>query len=87
MQAFVVRLWSLVKPENPTLLLDRPVDELPVVSDRGWNRVANGSTWLSVLVWWLAVQLVGLAAWPLTVVALPRFRDRGSPWRRQRACC
>jgi YYY domain-containing protein len=49
---------------NP--MLDVPVDELPVLRDRGWNRAANDSPALAILVWWLAIQALGWAAWPLT---------------------
>lgn len=49
---------------NP--MLDTPVDELPILRDRGWNRPANDSPALAILVWWCAVQALGWAAWPLT---------------------
>ena len=63
--------------EDKTLLLDRPVDELPVVADFGWNSLASRSTPLAVLVWWLAVTLIGALAWPLTFVVFRNLADRG----------
>ncbi|MCR4405353.1 MAG: DUF2298 domain-containing protein [Anaerolineae bacterium] len=63
--------------EDKTLLLDRPVDELPVVADFGWNDLASRSTPLAVLVWWLAVTFIGALAWPLTFVVFRHLADRG----------
>jgi len=63
--------------ESKTLLLDRPVDELPVVDDFRWNRVASRHHLLAVVVWWVAIELLGLIAWPLAFVVVPNLRDRG----------
>ncbi|HIP95740.1 MAG TPA: hypothetical protein EYH32_00810, partial [Anaerolineae bacterium] len=63
--------------EDKTLLLDRPVDELPVVADYGWNVLASRSTPLAALVWWLVVTLIGALAWPLTFVVFRNLADRG----------
>ncbi len=60
-----------------SLLLDRPVDELPVIAERGWNPVANAHPLLSVITWWMAVQVLGLLALPLTTVVFHRLADRG----------
>ncbi|MFQ5856588.1 MAG: DUF2298 domain-containing protein [Anaerolineae bacterium] len=60
-----------------TLLLDRPVDELPAVNDRGWNTIANTNIVTSILVWWAVVQLLGLLALPLTFVVFRNLVDRG----------
>ncbi|MDH7487753.1 MAG: DUF2298 domain-containing protein [Anaerolineae bacterium] len=84
----LARLWptseraSAPQPPEPekerkSLLLDRPVDELPVVNDFRWNRWASRSTVGAVVVWWLALAVLGLAAWPLTFVVFPNLRDRG----------
>jgi uncharacterized membrane protein len=59
------------------LLLDRPVDALPVVDDYRWNRWANGNHALAVVVWWAVVELIGLLAWPLTATALGHLADKG----------
>jgi len=60
-----------------TLLLDQPVEQLPVVQDFRWNRLASENALLAILTWWLAVQVLGFLAWPLTYVAFNHFRDRG----------
>ncbi len=59
------------------LLLDRPVGQLPVVADFGWNRWASNSTVGAVLVWWLVVSLLGWLAWPVVFVVFRGLRDRG----------
>jgi uncharacterized membrane protein len=60
-----------------SLMLDRPVDELPVVHDFRWNTAANRSAGLAILVWWLAVQLIGWLAWPLARRLFSPLADRG----------
>jgi YYY domain-containing protein len=54
-----------------------PVGELPVVADYGWNRWASASTPGAVLLWWLAIGMLGWLAWPLTFVVFRGLRDRG----------
>jgi len=63
--------------ERKSLMLDRPVDELPVVNDFRWNRWASRSTIGAIVIWWLALAVLGLAAWPLTFVIFRNLRDRG----------
>ncbi len=65
------------KEESKTLLLDGPVDELPIVDDFHWNRVASRHHWLAVVIWWVAIELLGLIAWPLAFAVFPNLRDRG----------
>ncbi|UCC89249.1 MAG: glycosyltransferase family 39 protein [Anaerolineales bacterium] len=60
-----------------SLLLDRPVDELPVVDDYHWNSLANRSALVAILTWWLAIQLIGWLAWPLAQRLFYRLPDRG----------
>jgi YYY domain-containing protein len=60
-----------------SLLLDRPVDELPVVDDYHWNSLANRSALAAIFVWWLAVQVIGWLAWPLANRLFRRLPDRG----------
>ncbi|HJX38120.1 MAG TPA: DUF2298 domain-containing protein, partial [Anaerolineae bacterium] len=60
-----------------SLLLDGPVDELPIIDEWGWNPVANAHPLLSVISWWLAIQILGLLALPLTTVVFHRLADRG----------
>jgi YYY domain-containing protein len=63
--------------QRKSLLLDVPVDELPVVNDFRWNRWASQSTVGAVVVWWLALTVLGLVAWPLTFVVFRHMRGRG----------
>ena len=60
-----------------SLLLEGPVDELPVIRDRGWNRLANSHPLLSILFWWLAVEVLGLVALPLTLLVFHHLADGG----------
>jgi YYY domain-containing protein len=59
------------------LLLDRPVGELPVVADFGWNRWASESTAAAVVLWWLTISALGWLAWPLCFTLFVGLRDRG----------
>ncbi|MGQ9667365.1 MAG: glycosyltransferase family 39 protein, partial [Anaerolineae bacterium] len=54
-----------------SLMLDRPVDELPAVHDWAWNPLANAGTGPAVLVWLAVLMIVGLAAWPLAALLFP----------------
>ena len=62
-----------------SLLLGRPVDELPVVDDYRWNSLANRSTLVAIVVWWLVVQVIGWLTWPLTHRLFRRLPDHGYP--------
>ncbi|MCC6166834.1 MAG: hypothetical protein IT329_06355, partial [Caldilineaceae bacterium] len=59
------------------LMLDTPPGALPVVDNYRWNRAASESPWLAVGVWWLAVTVLGWAAWPLVFPLAGALRDRG----------
>ena len=63
--------------EAKSLLLDQPVDTLPVVDDFHWNSPGSQSPVLAVIFWWLVVQAVGLVGWPLTFVVFRNLADRG----------
>ncbi len=79
------RHWSFgpVYAEGPpgaeasTAMLEGAVEDLPVVDGRGWNGLAAGSPVWAVLSWWLAVQAVGLAAWPLVARLAGPLADAG----------
>lgn len=60
-----------------SLMLDRPVDELPAVHDWAWNPLANAGTLPAVLVWLVVLMLVGLAGWPLAALLFPDMPGRG----------
>ena len=78
--AFLVPGGSPVQSEQEpekSLLLEQPVDTLPVVDDYRWNKWASQSTVLAVAFWWLVVQIVGLLGWPLAFVVFRNLADRG----------
>ncbi len=66
-----------VKNDGKTLLLDRPVDRLPVIDDLNWNSLANDNQWLAVIMWFGLIQLIGLVALPITWRICRRLPDRG----------
>jgi YYY domain-containing protein len=68
---------SATPETRKSLMLDGPVDRLPVVDDFRWNTLASQHAWLAALVWWLALMIVGLAVAPLAYVVFGRLRDRG----------
>ncbi|HUV95572.1 MAG TPA: DUF2298 domain-containing protein, partial [Anaerolineae bacterium] len=68
---------AALQRSGPSLMLDRPVDQLPILRDRGWNRVARDATVAAVAIWWLVLQLIGLAAWPLVACVCSRLGDSG----------
>jgi YYY domain-containing protein len=77
----VRRVYADDPPEEvegkPTLLLDRPVGELPVVADFAWNRWASESTVGATALWWLVIACLGWLAWPLTFTVFRGLHDRG----------
>ncbi len=63
--------------EDKSLLLASPVDQLPVVDDFRWNPLANGSTLMAILVWWLIVMLISVIAFPITYLLFNKLPERG----------
>jgi uncharacterized membrane protein len=67
-----------VQPQDQSdLLFDMPLANLPVVDNYRWNRLASEIPLLSTVVWWLAVALLGWAAWPLCFAIFAPWLDRG----------
>ncbi len=62
---------------RPSLLLETPLRELPLVDNYRWNTAASGSPWLAVGWWWLVVSALGWVAWPLAFRLFGVLRDRG----------
>ncbi|MSP11566.1 MAG: phospholipid carrier-dependent glycosyltransferase [Chloroflexi bacterium] len=60
-----------------SLMLNQPVDTLPVVTGWGWNSLATNIPWLAVIVWWLALQVLGVLALPVCYVVCRNLWDRG----------
>ncbi len=65
------------RESGKTLLLDRPVDRLPVVDDMGWFKFANDNQWFAVIFWFVIMQLLGLVALPVAWRVCRRLPDRG----------
>jgi len=64
--------------ERPkSLLLDTPVDELPIVNDFRWNALANSSAVIAIVCWWLVAQLLGWLVWPMARRLLRPLADQG----------
>ncbi len=62
---------------RPSLMLETPLRELPLVDNYRWNTAASGSPWLAVGWWWLVVSALGWVAWPLAFRLFGVLRDRG----------
>ena len=62
---------------RPSLLLETPLRELPLVDNYRWNTAASSSPWLAVGWWWLVVSALGWVAWPLAFRLFSVLRDRG----------
>lgn len=65
------------RPDGKNLLLDRPVDRLPVVDDMGWFQFANDNQWFAVILWFALMQLLGIVALPIAWRVCRRLPDRG----------
>lgn len=63
--------------ERTSLMLERPLVELPVVDNYRWNRTASESTPLAIAWWWAVTTLLGLLTWPLSFAIFRPLRDRG----------
>ena len=60
-----------------SLLLDKPVDQQPVIDDNGWNKIAIDQQCLGVVLWFLMAQVIGLIGLPVAMRACRRLPDRG----------
>ncbi|MCB0095496.1 MAG: DUF2298 domain-containing protein, partial [Caldilineaceae bacterium] len=63
--------------DRKSLMLDAPLDQLPIVDNYRWNTAASTNVPLGVFWWWLVVALLGWLAWPLCFALLRPLRDRG----------
>ncbi|MGQ9785533.1 MAG: DUF2298 domain-containing protein [Anaerolineae bacterium] len=63
--------------KRKSLLLDMPVDRLPVLNDFRWNAWASNSTIAAIVCWWLAIQFVGWLTWPIARRVLGTLSDQG----------
>ncbi|MCS6827327.1 MAG: DUF2298 domain-containing protein [Caldilinea sp.] len=69
---------SLPPPDKrPSLMFDRPIQELPLVDNYRWNVIASESTLPAIAWWWAVLTLLGWLAWPLLFGLLRPLRDAG----------
>lgn len=68
---------ELSPAERPSLMVEPPLAELPVVDNYRWNQLASERTGVGVLWWWVVVTLLGWVAWPLAFWIFRPLRDRG----------
>ncbi|MCP4166913.1 MAG: hypothetical protein GY759_13630 [Chloroflexi bacterium] len=69
-------ILGLLDSEEPTLLLEQPVNELPDVGKVAWNPFRNNS-FAALLFWWLALALINILTWPIVFSVFSNMRDRG----------
>ncbi len=76
--------WAVAQPWSPTrhevapsLLLDGPVGDLPVVDDARWSAGLTGTTTGAVAVWVVLLVALQLAGLPLALWLFRPFADRG----------
>lgn len=67
----------LAPEDRPSLMVEPPLAELPVVDNYRWNAAASENTWLGVIWWWAVVALLGWVAWPFAFWLFRPLRDRG----------
>jgi YYY domain-containing protein len=66
-----------VEATAKSLLLDRPLDELPLVDNYRWNAWGSQNSWRAAITWWVAAALLGWLAWPIAWRVFRPLRDRG----------
>lgn len=78
-------LWGINQPWEPQrypgnkqLMLGEPVSEIATTDDAGWNALAVDRDAVALLVWLVAIELIGLSVLPLAAGVLSRSPDRGA---------
>jgi YYY domain-containing protein len=64
-------------PDQKSLLLDKPVGELPVVDDARWSAAVTDNSAVALLVWLILLVVLQAAAFPIVSVVFGRFADAG----------
>jgi YYY domain-containing protein len=63
---------------DKTLLYEQPLEAQPDLGDYAWNPLAQEDTqWIGLLLWLLAVQLIGFLALPVVFTLCRNLPDRG----------
>ena len=66
--------------DDNSLMLKEPLAAQPNVGDFAWNPLAQESTqWIGLLIWLVAVYLIGFAAMPMVFIIFKRLPDKGYP--------
>ena len=66
-----------LESEGKSLLLEQPVDQINSTDDFRWNSLANQSTLLAIIFWWVVAMVFGIITWPLTFLLFNKLPDRG----------
>jgi YYY domain-containing protein len=64
-------------PDQKSLMLDQPVDQLPVVSDARWSAAWTSHSWVALGFWVVLLIVLQVAARPLVDLVFAGFPDRG----------
>lgn len=62
---------------SSTLMLDQPVETLPVVNDGRWSAALTQHTAAAVVAWIALLAALQIVGWPLARLVFRRFPDRG----------
>nr|MDQ3043866.1 DUF2298 domain-containing protein [Chloroflexota bacterium] len=65
------------QPPEPTILLDVPVGELPVVDDARWSAALTDNSLSAFFIWVALLFVLQLAGWPIAILLLGKFVDGG----------
>ena len=64
----------------PPLLLDTPVNKLPVVGEYAWNSLVRDNSLLATLLWLICLYGVGLLGLPVAHAVFGKWHDGGLVW-------
>ncbi|MBA3336815.1 MAG: hypothetical protein H0T49_04580, partial [Chloroflexia bacterium] len=62
---------------EPSILLETPVGELPIVDDARWSASLTHNSIAAVFIWIALLFILQLAGWPIAVLLMGRFVDGG----------
>ncbi len=62
---------------SPTLMLDQPVNTLPVVNDGRWSASVTRHSAGAIAAWFALLVILQIAGWPLARLVFARFADTG----------